>query len=82
MLTIGFSDQVPLWAKAESSRDGGLLMKSFQVSQLQDRKQFQLFRKDLLEAVDFFDPERCVKPRGYLRRSKPRMQVKGGLQEA
>ena len=57
LLTIGFSDQVPLWAKAESSR---MVVCNEELSGIttQDRKQFQLFRKDLLEAVDFFDPEK------------------------
>ena len=57
LLTIGFSDQVPLWAKAESSK---MVVSSEELSGIttQDRKQFQLFRKDLKEAVDFFNPEK------------------------
>ena len=56
LLTIGFSDQVPLWAKAESSK---MVVSSEELSGIttQDRKQFQLFRKDLLEAVNFFNPK-------------------------
>ena len=57
LLTIGFSDQVPLLAKAESSK---MVVSSEELSGIttQDRKQFQLFRKDLKEAVDFFNPEK------------------------
>ena len=56
LLTIGFSDQVPLWAKAESSK---MVASSEELSGITvaDRKQFDLFRKDLLQAVDFFKPE-------------------------
>ena len=53
LLTIGFSDQV---AKAESSK---MVVSSEELSgtTVADRKQFDLFRKDLLQAVDFFKPE-------------------------
>ena len=56
LLTIGFSDQVPLWAKAESSK---MVVSSAELSGITtaDRKQFDLFRKDMLQAVDFFNPE-------------------------
>ena len=55
LLTIGFSDQVPLWAKSESSK---MVVSSEELSGItsEDRKQFQLIRKDLLEAVNFFNP--------------------------
>ena len=62
-LVVGFSDQVPLWAKAESTK---MIVSSQELQGITtaDRKQFNLFRKDLLQAVEFFreadDPSQVV----------------------
>ena len=55
LLTIGFSDQVPLWAKAESSKMW-LLAKNFQASQLQTGSSLICSERPA-SSCDFFKPE-------------------------